>query len=594
MKTRLLLLFLLVSSISIAQKIRWDNLNVRREIQPSLFLKEDPLDVGFFYTSTDHEFYADPTMHYNVSDAGFLYNTYISNNLGFPKLVALLEYKYQPATLHLIKKDLKYQVAVVSHIYANLILIDPEKGVFDVQEIKLGDIDLVNPVGNIKGFNSNLGYLDYPNNLKTTLLRSDLSEFEANQYRDPKNTTLPRSTDVKEVDQIQLAKLCFKVGSLLHGKFHVHGKYSSLSFNYLKDDKNFNSDNFNKASQLINAGIDPIDESKVRQAIEIWKTEAQSITNLEDKKNKKYYIAIQENILQSYNVLRDFTETDELANNLKTIDTKNEIADALISNKKKNAVPAEKKEIVYSPVPQRFAQWDITRFLKKKSNQINPLIHLPPGKFDIKLNDMNLYKNATILFKETKADSENYNKLINIFLQITTYERNSSNSALPKEANESVINFNLFCEKIQDEKKKFDATFDFKNDANSYQFKLKKHLLTLHKIEEFTVFNDALSIAIDKTILHTKPNNIALAHDFADFNTAVTLKGVTNSNKYDNTIDETLARINTYLNEKYPDQNLEAFFEFKNMCRLIKENKKFTPLEMSYFSNTLRYIYTYC
>lgn len=593
MKKNLLLLLLLTSAFLNAQKIRWDNLDVRREVQPSLFLKENPLDVGFLYTSTDHDFFADQTMQYAVADEGVLYNDYIYNDLGFPKLVALLEYKYQPATLHLIKKDLKYQVAVVSHLYANLILIDPEKGVFDVQEIKLGDCDLVNPVGNTKGYNSNLGYLDYPNNLNTTLLRTDLSEFEANQYKDQKNPTLPRSTDVKDVDQIQLIKLQFKVGSILHNKFHTNSKYVKLAFNYLKEDKDFNSDNFNKASQLINTGIDPINESKVRQALEIWKTESKSI-NLEDKKNKKYYIAVQENILQCYNVLKDFTETDEIANNLKSIDAKNEIADALISNKKKNAIPAEKKEIIYTPLPPRFAQADVARFLKKRKDQINSLMIIQPGKFDVKLNDMNIYKNASILIKETKPGSENYNIIVDLFIDITTYAGNSSNSNLPKEANESVSNFNLFCKKALEERKKFDDTFDFKKEASLYRLKLRNHILSLHKIEEFTSFNDALSIAIDKTISYTKPENIALAHDFTDFNMAMTLKQLTNTTKYDNTIKETMSHITSFIDKKFPVQNREAFFEYKNICRLIQENKKFSRLEITYFANTLNYLYTYC
>lgn len=593
MKNNLLLLLLLASTFLNAQKIRWDNLNVRREVQPSLFLKENPLDVGFLYTSTDHEFFADQTMQYAVADEAVLYNDYIYNNLGFPKLVALLEYKYQPATLHLIKKDLKYQVAVVSHLYANLILIDPEKGVFDVREIKLGDCDLVNPVGNMKGYNSNLGDLDYPNNLNTTLLRTDLSEFEANQYKDQKNPTLPRSTDVKGVNQIQLIKLQFKVGSILQNKFHTHGKYTELAFNYLKEDKDFNSDNFNKASQLINTGIDPIDESKVRQALEIWKTESKSI-NLEDKKNKKYYIAVQENILQCYNVLRDFTETDEIANNLKSIDANNEIADALISNKKKNAVPVEKKEIVYTPLPPRFAKADVARFLKKRKDQINSLMIIQPGKFDVKLNDMNIYKNASILIKETKPSSENYNKIVDLFIDITTYAGNSSNSNLPKEANESVGSFNLFCKKVLEERKKFDDTFDFKKEASLYRLKLRNHLLSLHKIEDFTSFNDALSIAIDKTISYTKPENTALAHDFTDFNMAMTLKQLTDTTKYDNTIKETLSSITSFIGKKFPVQNREVFFEYKNICRLIQENKKFSRFEIAYFSNTLNYLYTYC
>lgn len=594
MKYRLLLLLLLLSTLSNAQKIKWDNLNVRREMPPTLFVKENPLDVAFMTTSTDHEFFADQTMDYRVADMGVLYNDYIYNDLGFPKLVALLEYKYQPATLHLIKKELKYQVAVVSHLYANLILIDPEKGVFDVQEIRLGDCDLVNPVANTKGYNSNLGNLDYPNNLNTTLLMTDLSEFEANQYRDQKDPSLPRKTDVKDVDLIQVVKLSLKVGNILHTKFHPYGKYISRSFNYLKEDKDFNGENFNKASQLINTGIDPINESKVRQALEIWKTEAKSITNLEDKKNKKYYIAIQENILQCYNILRDFTETDEIANQLKAIDPKNQIAEALISNKKKDEIQVEKKEIFYTPLPARFAQTDVTRFLKKKKDIINGLNHIQPDKYDGKLTDMSTYKAASLQIKETAAGSEIFNILVDLMIDIAGYEKNSSNYSQRKELTDVLKNYNAFCLKVADETKKFKATYDFKNGRLSYRTKLREHILNLNKIANFTAFDDALATSVATTIEKTKPENIAIAKDFIALNTAITLKQLTNSTQYDSTITTTITNITAFLDAKFPIQNREVFFEFKNACRVIKENKKLSTLEVADFGNTLRLLYLYC
>lgn len=591
MKTKLLLFLLLLSTFLNAQKIRWNDLDVRREVQPSLFLKENPIDVGFLYTSTDHEFFADQTMGYYVADNGILYNDFIKNDLGFPKLVAVLEYKYQPATLHLIKKDLKYQVVVVSHIYANLLLIDPEKGLFDVQEIKLGDCDLVNPIGNTKGFNSNLGGLDYPNNLNTTLLISDLSEFEANQYRNKENPNLPRKTDVKDVDHIQLLKLQLKVGGVLMSKFLSYGKYVKRSFNYLKEDKEFNGENFNKASELINNGVNPVDTLKVRQAIDIWKTEAKSISNLEDKKNKKYYIAIQENILQSYNVLRDFTETDEIASNLKSIDSKNEIADALISNKKSAAIPVEKKEIVYTSIPPRFDNTDLPRFLKKKKDMVNPLTLVQRGKFDFKLTDMSIYKAVSLIVKETTPSSPNFNKMADLIIFLAGQHTNYSQI---KELDDVLKNYNTFCLKIADETKKFRATFDFKKEADQYIIKLRAHILSLHKIEEFTVFNDALTIAIVKTIEHTKPENIAIAQDFLDFETAINMRLITNTTKYNDTINRTMSNIVTFLDKKIPDQKMEVFFEFKNICRLIKENKKFSSSELINFSNTLALLYTYC
>lgn len=594
MKIKLLLPFFLFSIFLNAQKIRWDNLSVRKEIQPSLFLKENPIEVGFMYNSTDREFFTDQTMRYYVADQTILHNDFINNDLGFPKLVALLEYKYQPATLHIVKNDLKNKVVVVSHIYANLLLIDPEKGVFDVHEIKLGDCDLVNPVANTKGFNSNLAGLDYPNNLNTTLVLSDLSDFEANQYRNQQNQSLPRKSEIKVVDDIQLLKLQLKVGGILKSKFLAHGQYVQRAFNYLKEDKEFNGDNFNKASQLIKTGIDPIDALKVNEAIDIWKTEAKSITNLEDKKNKKYYIAIQENILQSYNVLRDFTTTDEIANNLKSIDPKNEIADALISNKKKAAIAVEKKEIVYTPLPARFKDTDVVRFLNKKKNEINSLNHLQPGKYDGKLTDMSIYKAASLAIKETKPNTANFNNLVSLFINIADYVKNSSNYGQLKNLNDVLGNYNTFCLKIADETKKFKGSFDFKKDALNYHSKLRAHILSLHKIDEFTAFDDALATAIITTIAETKPENTAIAKDFIDLDTAMTLKQLTNSTKYDETIEKTTSNISDFLNKKFPVQHQEVFFEFKNNCRLIKENKKFTTSEISYFSNTLRLLYLYC
>lgn len=391
-----------------------------------------------------------------------------------------------------------------------------------------------------------------------------------------------------------LSKLGFKVGRILHTKFHPYGKYSQLSFNYLKEDKDFNGENFNKATQLINAGIDPIDESKVRQAIEIWKAEASSITNPEDKKSKKYYIAIQENILQCYNVLRDFTETDELANKLKTIDSKNQIADALISNKKKNAAPVEKKEIVYSPLPSRFAKSDVVRFLKKRKDMINGLNHVQPDYYDGKLTDMNIYKEASLLLKENKPGSQNFNPLVDLLIDIAGYEKNSSNYHQRKELNDVLKNYNEFCIKVATETNKFRANFDFKKEARLYRSKLREHILSLNKIEDFIAFNDALTTSVATTIEKTKPENIAIARDFIDLDTAITLKQLTNTTKFDATLAKTMTNITSFLDKKFPEQKYEVFFEFKNACRLIKEDKKFSTLEIADFCNTLRWLYSYC
>jgi hypothetical protein len=594
MKIKLLFLLSLITAYTAAQKIRWDDLNVRTTVQPSLFLKENPLDVGVICTSSDQEFFANQSLQYNIGDNVFLYNDYISNNLGFPKLVAVLEYKYAAATLHVIKKDLKYQVVVVSHIYANLLLIDPDKGVFDTQEMKLGDCDLVNPISNIKGFNSNLGNLDYPNNLNTTLVIADLSEFEANQYKDKSNSSLPRVIDGKSVDDVQLLKLKLKIGSLLRGKFLVTNRYVKRAFNYLKEDKDFSGDNFNKASQLINSSLDPVDESKLRDAIVILNEEASSILDLEEKKNKKYYIAIQENILQCYNVLRDFSITDDIANNLKKYDSNNQIADALISNKKGAAVPKQSaKEIVYNAVPARFISSDLTRFLGKKEGFINAIPRLVPDKYDGKLRDMSEFYTASVAFKSAPVNSDNFNNLVSMFIDLAEAERSGSNHSQVREVKEVLSAYNTFCVTVGNERKKFADSYDFKKEAAFYITRLREHILSLHKKEEFLVFNDALSTAITSTIEHTKSENKSIAQDFIDLNTALRFKQILNNAKYDVTIQRTLANITAFLDKKFPSQQLEVFYEFKNASKVIKEKKVFTTVELANFSNILTILYTY-
>lgn len=594
MRVKVLFLCLVVISCARAQKIRWDDLNVRVAVQPSLLVKDNPLDVAVIATTVDNAFFANQSLQYNIGDNVFLYNDYIKNNFGLPQLVAVLEYKYAPATLHVVKKDLKFQVVVVSHIYANLILIDRDKGVFDTQEIKLGDCDLVNPVSNIKGYNSNLGYLDYPNNLNTTLLIGDLSEFEANQYKDKNNPILPRVSDGKSVDDVQLIKLRLKVGSVLRGKFHVTERYIRRAFNYLKEDKEFNSDNFNKASQLVNSGLDPVDESKLRKAITIWNEESATITNLEDKKNKKYYIAIQENILQCYNVLRDFSITDDLAANLKKYDTNNQIADALISNKKGflSAKPVS-PEIVYVPVPGRFKPTDVTRFLEKKEGVINPIPRLVPDKYDGKLRDMQEFYTASKAFKNAAQNSADYIALCYKFIDLASLEFSSSNHSQVKEVKDILAPYNAFCNTIGSEKKKFTDSFDFKNDAQNYLIKLRVHIMSLHKKEEFLVFEDALLAAIKLTIEHTKSENKTIAQDFIDLNTVVSFRQILNTTAYDATIERSLDNITAFLSKKFPDQRFEVFFEFRSASKLIREKKKLSNVELANLANILTILYTY-
>ena len=594
MRIKMLSFFLLIVSVGSAQKIRWDDLNVRVAVQPSLMVKQNPLDVAVLTTTVDNAFFANQSLQYNIGDNVFLYNDYIKNNFGLPQLVAVLEYKYAPATLHIVKKDLKFQVVVVSHIYANLILIDRDKGVFDTHEIKLGDCDLVNPVSNIKVFNANMGNLDYPNNLNTTLLIGDLSEFEANQYKNKSNPSLPRVSDGKSVDDVQLIKLGIKVGSVLRGKFHPTERYIRRAFNYLKEDKEFNSDNFNKASELVKTGLDPVDESKLRNAITIWNEESATITDLEDKKNKKYYIAIQENILQCYNVLRDFSMTDDLAANLKKYDTNNQIADALISNKKGflSAKPVS-PEIEYEPVPGRFKPTDVTRFLEKKAGVINAIPRLVPDKYDGKLRDMQEFYTASKAFKNATQNSADYIALCYKFIDLASLEFSSSNHSQVKEVKDILAPYNAFCNTIGVEKKKFSDNFDFKNDAQNYLSKLRVHIMSLHKKEEFLVFDDALLTAIKLTIEHTKPENKTIAQDFIDLNTLVFFRQILNTTSYDADIDRSLDNISTFLSKKFPDQRFEVFFEFRSASKLIKEKKKLSSVELANLANILTILYTY-
>ncbi|MCK8140332.1 hypothetical protein MW871_00350 [Flavobacterium sp. I-SCBP12n] len=596
MKAKFLMLLLLCSAFIQAQKIRWDNVNVRREVAPSLFLKESPLNVALICTTFDSGLSSDPTMRYQVFENAILYNDFIYNNFGLPEIVALLEYKFAPATVHLVKQDLKYKVAVVSHLYANLILIDRSKGFFDEQEVRLGEIDLVHPIANIKGFNSNLGFLDYPNNLNTTLVIDDLTEFEANQYKNKTNPSLPRSGEEKSVNEIQLLKLKMKVGSILRGKFLPTARYQQRSFNYLKEDKDFKSDNFDKALQLVKSGVDPVNESKVREAISIWQTEADAITNLDDKKTKKYYIALQENILQGYNVIRDFQNTDELASKLKSIDSNNEIANALISNKKNAALPQPpQKEIVFAPVPARFDRSDVKRFLDKKSGKINAIVRLQPDKYEGKLGDMNTYKAASEVFRKSQVNSTSFNAILSLFLQIAEYERTGVNYDQVKEVKEVLKSYNAFCLQLAKERKAFDATYDFKNQAASYMEKLRLHLLSLHKKEEFTVFDDALSTAITATIAHTKPENQQIARDIIDLNTAVTLKANATADPVKNQviIDRLIDNVTAFFAKKVPNQQYEVFFEFDNSAKLLKQNKSISAVELGNFSSILCVLYFY-
>lgn len=567
----------IVISCTYSQKIKGDFLYVERLVKSKYEQKEAVLDMAIKTTSTDPFILGNQHHGYEVNSDFYSSNPKFSNNYGTPSYIALLDIKYKDATVNIVKNvSGKFCASISSNIYAVLNLINTDKGLFETEEINFKEINFAYPVENFKnGFD--YSKLSNEKKVKTTMVFDNLTEYEANQYRNM------NANYAKQVNQQQISKIPVLASEIIEKKFFAYSKSINVYFNYLKPTDEFKSENFNKAYELIQKSIYPVNSEKLFEAIAILKTEKESVVNIEDKKSLKYKIAILENIINCYYAMEKHEDSKSFVDELLVLDIKNDIANSVL---KRIANPIKSQtfqEFVYKSIPGEYEKTDLKRFLTKKSNQVNELLTtdgLYNSYFYLYLNN---YKNCCKIFEKTN----NFVKIDNDIMDYLAETLIMSKSSLRKMANnadENLVDFKNFVTKVNEEiaplesKKKH---FDYFNASNDlYRSEVRLVLFKKFKRSDF-MFKEQIEIALAKSfakLSDTEKQNVTLIHDVYSKLIITAIEG-----NYDNkkVLLNQIDQIKEIFFKKQKDRLPEEYFEFENIINRTNTDKSFSAQELN-------------
>lgn len=444
MKKKLTLSALVVLSfinLNNAQKVKTETLELTKTVQPILFRAENPIDITLVRTTSSGELASN-----NLYNADDNIPRYITNNTSTPKYIAVLDYVYKPATSKIEKlgtqtNDLFYK----SNIVATLYLLSREKGVFYEENISLQD----NTQNNWKD-NALFGSL-------TTVLKVSVNNVEVGNYL-TYNSFSPSL--VNNIEKTQIERLTIKAYKTIREGMMENESKNRLTFNYLKNDDEFKSPEFDKAYAILKGNINPINKTEILNSIQVWKNEADKLTNLSDKSSKKFKIALFENILNAHYIIDNY-ETDDIENQLKSLDEKNDVLYFYQGQKNKYSSNKnlEIKEFKYSPLPSNITIPESSKNLFTTNNssstntataKINSYNYIPNYDYAPILELDNLKYQLLAIKEEKNLSSTNQNTLWDEVVWYTIMSKHKLKE-LPSKAKSKLDNFKIFTEKLSTE-----------------------------------------------------------------------------------------------------------------------------------------------
>ena len=114
-----------------AQKIKSENLELNKTVQPKLLKTENPIDITLVRTTSSEQLKNNDLFNTYVHVPN-----YITNNTSTPKYIAVLDYSYKPATNKIGKLGTSLnELFFKSNTNAILYLIERDKGVFYKENI---------------------------------------------------------------------------------------------------------------------------------------------------------------------------------------------------------------------------------------------------------------------------------------------------------------------------------------------------------------------------------------------------------------------------------------------------------------------------
>lgn len=560
MNTKILISILSLGLItqSYAQKIKTENLEFVKTIQPKLLKTESPIDITLVRTTSSEELKNNNLFNSYVSTPN-----YINNNTSTPKYIAVLDYIFKPATNKIGKLGtMLNELYFASNTTATLYLMTKEKGVFYQEPIEL----ISNSQDNWK-----TDALGISTVFKATLSDADASKFLLNGQFRPEV--------ISEIQKKQIERLTIKAYQTIRDDMAENNAKNRLTFNYLKSGDDFTSSDFDKAYATLKGNINPINKSEILNSIDIWKNEANKITDVNEKPKKKYKIAILENILSASYII-DKYDVDIIAEELKNLDEKNDILYFYTKQKKVFASNNQQiKEFNYTVLPSAIQIPEANKNLfntansnsKNESNakianlnrfalnwDYNPILNLNNTLYDMKL------------LKEGKKGINEYQNLL--MEDVLWYMMNVKNNVKPiSSKSKNVLSpFIAYAEKLNVEYET-NKLFKFGDERNYKLTKAREYISTKYKLDDFYQFIPAIETAVNIYFENKNPQKTNAFKNAADINSIVQLRKIVNDNFYETQRKEKENQLDSYIESKanIPTFKNEIYYEFKNSVSVL-------------------------
>ncbi|MDO5615378.1 MAG: hypothetical protein Q4G16_04250 [Cruoricaptor ignavus] len=558
MKRKFLVSILLLTlTYGNAQKIKSENLEFTKTVQPKLLKTQTPIDITLIRTTS-----SEPLKN------NALFNTYVSvpnyiiNNTSTPEYIAVLDYTYKPMTNKIGKLGtLLNELYLKSNTNATLYLMLRDKGVFYKENIELRD----NSQDNWKS--DKLGVTAA---LRATVSDADAGKFLVNGEFRPEIIT--------ELEKKQIERLTILAYQTIRDGMSENDVKNRLNFNFLRSDKEFSSPDFDNAYSKLKNNINPINKSEINSAIEIWKNEANKITDVSDKTKKKYKIAILENILNAQYIVDDYN-SDVVENELKNLDEKNGIL-YFYTQQKNNFQNNNQqiKDFTYTSLPSEIFIPEANKGLFTTNNsgssnesyaKINKLNFHINWDYNPILNLNNLKYQVSILKDEDKLFLKYQNFLMDeILWYMMNIKRNAK--ALPGKTKSEIEHFIAFSEKLNNE---YDAKkiFKFADDKNYRLMKAREYFSENYKLPDLFQYIPNMDSGIN-IFFENKNTNLSNAFkDVAEINSIVQLRKFVYDNYYENRRKEKESELDNYVESKaqMPTYKNEVYYEFKNSIGVL-------------------------
>lgn len=569
-------LFLALSCIStlfsLAQSVKSENLEYTKTVLPTILNLEKPLDLNVLRISNSDFINKSGLLNLNFNKTRFInYNT--SN----PKYIAVLEYIYADPYLNYQKKSLN-EIVIKSNIEAKLYLIEAGKGIFDTEIIKLTNPQNQNTFG--RGFYE----------VSSTISKSMISDAEVAPFL--KDGKFPNPAKIMEVETEQMLRLSAIADRRINEKITSFEEDAKIEFNYLKEDKNFNSSDFNLVYNTVKQSLKPVNISQLKAAVKGFKAEFDRYQTSDEKKISKYKEALLENIITLCYLTDDYDNAEIYEKLMNEINPKNRQMSWFIDAKKKyenrNSTSKLGQSLTYSPIPENL--------LSTSSN--NKTLTQSTEEQDYTIDKMNRNTNAHYIQSTIELSNLSYqlkalqkggllpqheNDIFNkIIWTMMTFDNKIS--TLRSSEKSYIKDLISFCERFNKEIKE-KKIFNSDDNKDVRLMKTREYISKNYKIEDFTKYISSIDQAIlERT--NDKKESTKLAYRSAiNMNSIVQMRDLLADDQFMESNRKSFEdQLDQILEESHLSKN-NAYYEFKKSIKVFEAIKNKRQLSKDEYEN---------